>query len=297
MKNKILFLILFIFSIKVFPSFEELIKKLDYFEDSLQVRIDSTLLSQYNEETVDYMIGKLNSSDWYFKNISIRVLKKVKDRESLIKKLFEKNVDRIFVIRIFEDDTDFTYYDNLKIEDVKLYEVNGYISFLEKRKKINTIFEIINKNYNDYISVKALQSLNSIGLKDPICREEISKNKKIFENLIARKNLRINKSLSVIVSNFFADSIEKIFNSKQINDVPTFSLYIESATLSGRKIELGTIEKFYNNFRTKDFYYLDSVVKKYFQTFSKEELEEMKNKVENKFLKVIIKEVIGEDNG
>ncbi|MEO0281889.1 MAG: hypothetical protein ABIN05_06035 [candidate division WOR-3 bacterium] len=295
MKSKILFLIFLFSSIKIFPSFEELIKKLDYFEDSLQIQIDSTLLSDYNERTVDYMIGKLNSSDWFFKNISIRVLKKVIDKESLLKKLQEKNVDRIYVMKIFEDDVGFTLYDNLKVEDLKPYELNTYISFLEKRKRLNTIFEILSKNYNDYILVRALQSLNDASLKDSFCRFEILKNKKIIENLIAKKNLRINKSLSIIISNFFPDSIEN--NLKQINDIPTFSLYIESATLSGKKVELETIENFYNNFRTKDFYYLDSLVKKYFQSFSKEELEKIQNKVENKFLKVIIEEVIGENNG
>ncbi|MEO0288606.1 MAG: hypothetical protein ABIN00_03125 [candidate division WOR-3 bacterium] len=297
MKNKILFLLFLFSSIKIFPSFEELIKKLDYFEDSLQIQIDSTLLSDYNEKTINYMIEKLNSSDWYFKNISIRVLKKVKDKESLLTRLQERKVDRIFIMKIFEDDPGFTLYNDLKIEDVKLYELNTYITFLEKRKKVNTIFEIINKNYNDYISVKALQSLNDAGLKDSFCRDEILKNKKIFENLISKKNLRINRSLSIIISNFFSDSLEKIFDLKQINDIPTFSLYIESAILSGKKIESGTIEKFYKKFRTKDFYYLDSIVKKYFQKFSKEELEEMKNNVENEFIKVIIEEVIGEKNG
>ncbi|MEJ5306704.1 MAG: hypothetical protein WHT27_00155 [candidate division WOR-3 bacterium] len=297
MKSKILFLIFLFSSIKIFPSFEELVKKLDYFEDSLQVQIDSTLLSDYNERTIDYMIEKLNSPDWFFKNISIRILKKVKDKESLLTRLQERNVDRIFIMKIFENDSGFTLYDNLKIEDLKIYEINTYISFLEKKKRLKTIYEIIDKNYNDYIVVKALQSLNDAGLKDPFCRDEILKNKRTIENLIAKKNLRVNKSLSILISNFFADSIEKFFNLKQINDIPTFSLYIESVTLSGKKIEPETIEKFYNNFRTKDFYYLDSVVKEYFQTFSKEELEKIQNKVENKFLKVIIKEVIGEDNG
>lgn len=297
MKNKIFILVLLFFSLKLYPSFEELVKKLDYYEDSLQVKIDSILLLDYNEKTIDYMVEKLKSSDWYFKNISLRVLKKVKNKDILLTKFMEKNVDRIFVMKVFEDEPDFRIYDDLKIEDMNLYEMNTYISFLEKRKNIKTIIEIINRNYNDHIIVKGLQSLKNICLKDSFCREEILKNKKIFENLIEKKNLRINKSLSIIISNFFTDSFEKIFNLNQINDIPTFSLYIESATLSGKKIELETIEKFYNNFRTKDFYYLDSVVKKYFQKFSKDELEEIKNNVENKFLKVIMEEVIGENNG
>uniref|UniRef100_A0A7C3J6K2 Uncharacterized protein n=1 Tax=candidate division WOR-3 bacterium TaxID=2052148 RepID=A0A7C3J6K2_UNCW3 len=293
MKNKIFLLSLIFFSIKIFPSFEELLNKLDFYEDSLQTRIDSTLLSDYKEKTVDYMVNTLKSSNWYFKTISIRVLKKVKDKDLLLSKLFQENVERIFVMRIFEDDTIDPYKD-LDFDDLKPYEYQTYISYIEKRKKFDTLVNILQEENNDYLTVKILQSLNGICLKDTFYRGNILNYKNLFEKLVERGNIRLNKSLSVIFANFFSDSLNIIFNEKILKDVPTSSLYIESATLSGKKVEIGKIEKFYNGFRTKDFYYLDYNVKNYFEKFSTEELKKIKENLANESLKCIIEEILGE---
>ncbi|MDI6701057.1 MAG: hypothetical protein QME48_07515 [bacterium] len=297
MKNKIFLLILFLYSIKIFPSFDELIKKLDFYEDSLQIRTDSILLADYKEKTIDYMINKLKSSNWYFKNISIRVLKKVNDKNILLSKLFENGVDRIFIMKIFEDDKDFDPFKTLKFEDLKPYEISTYISYIEKRNRFEDIVEILNKESDDYVIVKSLQSLNSICLKDSFFRSELIKNQELLENLIKRKNLRINKNVAIILSNFFYDSFDNFFNETTLMDLSTFSLYLETFTLLGKEVDMERIEKFYNHFRRNDFYYLDSVVKKYFENFSLEKLKKMKDSVANEFLKAIIIEMVGNKNG
>ncbi|HAF07185.1 MAG: hypothetical protein XD76_0796 [candidate division TA06 bacterium 32_111] len=296
MKSKIFFLSLFFLSIKVFPSFEDLLNKLDFYEDTLQTRIDSTLLSDYYEKTVDYMVKTLKSSNWYFKTISLRILKKVEDKESLISKLFEEDVERIYIMRIFEDDT-LDPYKDLDFYSMEPYEYQTYISYIGKKNKFETLVKILSKENDDYLIVKILQSLNGICLKDTSYAKSLYSYKDIFAKLIGKKNIRLNKSISLIFANFFSDSLDVIFNGKILNDIPTFSLYVESATLSGKRVELEKIEKFYNGFRTKDFYYLDYILKSYFEKFSIDELKEIKENLENKSLKDIIKVTLEEKDG
>lgn len=298
MKNKFLLFLISFLSLKIFSlditSFTDIIKQLDFYEDSTQKRLDSLLLTDHTDETLNYMIDKLKSKDWYFKTIAVRILKKYEDKGKLFSLLDENNVERLYFFKIFEDRVE--YLEPFSNDDFKTYELSSYINYLEKKKDIAKLISFLGQNVNDYIIIKALDGITSL-YEDSISNYYVKENYDVFKNLIQKKNTRINKSLSKLLSKYFEDSLSLFFNEKSLNDVSNFSLYIETLTLLEKKVDLKLLENFYSKFRTKDYFYMDYVLKNYFMSLKREDLEIITKDIVNKKIKDIMIEVIGEKNG
>ncbi len=298
MKNKFLLFFIFFLSLKIFSlddiSFTDIIKQLDFYEDSTQKRLDSLLLTNYTDKTLNYMIDKLKGKDWYFKTIALRILKKYEDKEKLFSLSNENNIERLYFFKIFEDRVE--YLESFSNDDFKTYELSSYIDYLEKKKDIVRLFSFLGKNVNDYIIIKVLDGITSL-YEDSISNHNVIKNYDVFKNLIQKKNIRINKSLSKLLSKYFQDSLSLFFDEKSLNDVSNLSLYIETLTLLKKKVDLKLLENFYSKFRTKDYFYMDYVLENYFKVLKKEDLEMIDRDIINKHIRDIIKNSNGENNG
>lgn len=202
MMNRLGILILTVIAFTGVSAQQALLNKLGFYEDSLQMRIDSTLIADYYEELPELLLPLIESRDFTQRYIARRILTKYDDKQNILKTLKEHPVPAVFIYSVCGG-----YDMRNEIALKSRLDSLSYIDYLSSiRNGLNEIMPYTENN-DPEIRERALKALNAY-----ISEYGISKcTPDSIWALRTMKNIYTDFQISSILANYplFVDSIAK----------------------------------------------------------------------------------------
>ncbi len=156
MMNKIVVLALISVAFTAVSAQQALLSKLEFYEDSVQMRIDSTLIADYSDALPELLMPFIENKDFTKRYIARRILSKYNDKQSILETLNKHSVPAAFIYSVCSG------YDMRNEIALKTrMDSLSYIDYLSGiRSSMNEIMSFA-KDGNAGIRERALKSLNA----------------------------------------------------------------------------------------------------------------------------------------
>ncbi len=171
MKSKIIILLIIFISIIYADDFEKYLGELNLYPSE----IDTLLVEQYPDSTMEIMFDYLKTNDYGKQYIAMRILKIFNDKRLIVESMKSNKIEIKHVFKVAD-----SLFEDSEMEELAINGNNktiiSYISFLENRFNKNDFSKLLEftENENESVKVSAINAIIYFIEKDSWFTEELS---------------------------------------------------------------------------------------------------------------------------